>query len=49
MDYVLKIIPTRDKKLSKPVINNSKEEVFSIVGKITNSKNRKVIPNADVS
>lgn len=33
----------------KPIINNSKEEVFSIVGKITDSKNRKVIPNADVS
>ena len=33
----------------KPVINNSKEEVFSIVGIITDSKNRKVIPNAEVS
>ncbi|MFV8356220.1 erythromycin esterase family protein [Flavobacterium sp. XS1P32] len=33
----------------KPVINNSKEEVFSIVGKIIDSKNRKVIPNAEVS
>jgi hypothetical protein len=32
-DYIFaeKIIPTRDKKLSKPVINNSKEEVFSLL------------------
>jgi hypothetical protein len=37
---LIKILPTKDKKLSKPVINNSKEEVifFYCCWKITDSK-----------
>lgn len=33
----------------KLVIQNTKEEVFFIAGKITDSKNKKAIPNADIS